>query len=108
LDSSTGGIPIYSWLFLSISWTFLFTFVIIPQIFLSLKLVKVFEGIILKRRINLYIVSVFLGLSMVAAIFLYNAWIENTIYRIMYPFIFPPLGTIGAFLIYKSFGKELE
>ena len=108
LDSTTGGIPVYSWLFLSISWTLLFTFVIIPQIYLSFKLVKVFEGVILKRRIKMYIVSVFLGLSMVFAIFLYNAWIENTIYRILYPLIFPALGTIAAFLIYKSFGKELE
>ena len=108
LDSTTGGIPVYSWLFLSISWTLLFIFVIIPQIYLSFKLVKVFEGIILKRRINLYIVSVFLGLSMIFAIFLYNAWIENTIYRFMYPLIFPLLGTIAAFLIYKSFGKELD
>jgi hypothetical protein len=108
LDSSTNWIPIYSWLLLSISWALLFTFVIIPQTYLSFKLVKVFEGKVLKRRINMYIVSVFLGLSMVFAIFLYNAWIENTIYRIIYPIIFPIFGTIAAFLIYKSFGKELE
>jgi hypothetical protein len=109
LDSSTEWIPIYSWFFMSISWTLLFIFVIIPQIYLSLKLRKVFEGIILKRRINMYIVSVFLELSMVFALFLYNAWIENTIYRTyIYPSIFPIIGTIAAFLIYKSFGKELE
>lgn len=108
LDFSTGWVPIYSWLFLVVSWTLLFTFVIIPQIFLSFKLVKVFEGKVLRRRINMYIVSVFLELSIVFALFLYNTWIENAIYRIIYPSIFPIIGTIAAFLIYKSFGKELE
>ena len=109
LDSSTSWIPNFSWFFLIFSWTFLFIFVIIPQIYLSFKLVKVFEGIILKRRIKMYIVSVFLELSLVFALFLYHAWIENIIYhQWIYPSIFPILGTIAAFLIYRSFGKELE
>ena len=108
LDSSTGWIPMYSWVFLIISWGFLFIFVIIPEINLSFKLVKVFEGRILKRRITLFIVSVFIEFSLVLGLFLYNTWIENTIFRTFYPFIFPPLGTIAAFLMYKSFGKELE
>jgi len=108
LDSSTGWIPMYSWVFLIISWVFLFIFVIIPEINLSFKLVKVFEGRILKRRINLFVVSVFIESSLVFGLFLYNTWIDNTIYRIIYPLTFPIIGTIAAFLMYKSFGKELE
>ena len=54
------------------------------------------------------IVSVFIEFRLVFGLFLYNTWIENTIFRTFYPFIFPPLGTIAAFLMYKSFGKELE
>jgi len=108
LDSSTDWVPEYSWFFLTISWTFLFIFILIPQIYLSFKLLKVFEGVILKRRINMFIVSAFLELIMVFALFLYNAWIENTIYRAIYPYIFPPLATLAAFLMYNSFGKELE
>jgi len=105
---STNWIPTYSWFFLIISWTFLFILVIIPQIYLSFKLLKVFEGIILKRRINMFIVSIFLELIVVFSLFLYNTWIENQIYRTVYVAIFPLLSTIAAFLIYKSFGKELE
>ncbi len=105
---STNWIPIYSWFFLIISWTFLFILVIIPQIYLSFKLLKVFEGIILKRRINMFIVSIFLELIVVFSLFLYNTWVENQIYRTVYIAIFPLLSTIAAFLIYKSFGKELE
>ncbi len=105
---STNWIPTYSWFFLIISWTFLFILVIIPQIYLSFKLLKVFEGIILKRRINMFIVSIFLELIVVFSLFLYNTWIENQIYRTVYIAIFPLLSTIAAFLIYKSFGKELE
>ena len=105
---STDWIPTYSWFFLFISWIFLFIFVIIPQIYLSFKLVKVFEGIILKRRINRFIVSVFLELTMVVSLFLYNTWVENEIFRLVYIIIIPATATIAAFLIYKSFGKELE
>ena len=108
LGSSTNWIPMYSWFFFIISWTFLFIFVIIPQIYLSFKLVKVFEGIILKRRINLFIISVFLEFILVFSLFLYNTWVENWIYRTFYVVIIPATGTLAAFLIYKSFGKELE
>jgi len=108
LDSSTGWTPIYSRFFFIISWAFLFIFVIIPQILLSFKLLKVFEGIILKRRINLFIVSVFLELIVVFSLFLYNFLVENEMYRTIYSFTIPVIGTIAAFLIYKSFGKELE
>jgi len=107
-DLSTNWIPTYSWFFLIISWIFLFIFVIIPQIYLSFKLVKVFEGIILKRRINRFIVSVFLELTVVVSLFLYNTWVENEIFRLVYIIIIPATATIAAFLIYKSFGKELE
>lgn len=108
LDSSTGWIPKYSWFFLIISWTFLFIFVIIPQIYLSFKLVKVFEGVTLKHRINLFIISVFLELTMVFSLFLYHVLVENEIFRIFYILVMPATATIAGFLIYKSFGKELE
>jgi len=98
----------YSWFFLLISWAFLFIFVIIPQFYLSLKLLKVFEGIILKHRINLFIISVFLEFIVVFSLFLYHFLVENEIYRTIYSFTIPAIGTIAAFLIYKSFGKELE
>ena len=107
-DLSTNWIPTYSWFFLSISWTLLFIFVLIPQIYLSFKLVKVFEGIKLKHRINLFIVSVFLEFIMVISLFLYNTWIDNEIFRTFYVIVIPATATIAGFLIYKSFGKELE
>ena len=107
-DLSTDWIPTYNWFFLIISWIFLFIFVIIPQIYLSLKLVKVFEGIILKRRINRFVVSVFLEFTVIVSLFLYNTWVENEIFRLVYIIIMPATATIAAFLIYKSFGKELE
>jgi len=45
---------------------------------------------------------------MVFAWFLYSTWIDNDIYRTIYLFTFPPLGTLAAFLLFKSFGKELD
>lgn len=107
-DSSTGWIPTYSWVFFAISWSFLLIFVVIPQIFLSIKLLEVFEGKVLKKRIYLFLITVFFEFSMAFALFLYNTWIDNQIYRTLYVFIFPPLGSIGAYLIYRSFVRELD
>ena len=107
-DSSTNWIPNYSRFFLIFSWAFLLTFLIIPQIYFSFKLLKVFEGVILKRRINMFIISVFLELSVVFLLFLYNNLFDNQIYRTFYLLTMPAVSTFAAFLIYKSFGKELE
>ena len=107
-DSSTEWIPNYSWFFLVFSCFFLLIFLIIPQIYLSSKLIKVFEGVVLKKRINMFIISVFFEYSLVYGLFLYNTWVENEIYRITYIFIFPAIATIAAYLIYRGFGKELE
>ena len=107
-DSSTNWIPNFSWDFLIFSWAFLLTFLVIPQIYFSFKLLKVFEGIVFKRRIKMFIISVFLELLVVFSLFLYNFVVENEVYRMFHILVMPLLSTLAAFLIYKSFGKELE
>ena len=108
LSVSTGWTPAYSWFFLGFSWTFILIFLIIPQIFLSLKIMKIYEGIVLKRRLNLFLISVFLGLLIPVFLFLYHAMPENIVFRIFYLLTMPEVGVIAAYLIYKGFGKELE
>jgi hypothetical protein len=107
-DSSTGWIPTYSWFLLALSWVLFTIFMVIPQIYLSVKLVKVFEGVVLKKRIVLFLISVFCEFSLVFALFLYNAWVDNQIYRTFYLLVFPILGYIGAYLIYRGFVRELK
>ncbi len=106
-DSSTNWIPIFSWDFLIISWSYLVLFIVFPQVYLSLRMLIVFEGVILKRRVHMFIISVFLEFLMVFFLILYNTWIENQLYRTFHMFFFPPLTTISAYLVYKGFGKEL-
>lgn len=108
LDSSTNWVPTYSWSFLILSWSLLLVFLLIPQIYFTFKLRKVFEGVVLRRRINLFIISVFLELPVVFGLFLYNTLVENLIFRTIFILITPAASTIAAFLIYRSFGKELE
>ena len=107
-DTNTSWIPTYSLSFLIFTWITLVVFLLIPQIYYSLKLFKIFEGAKLRRRINMFIISVFLELSVVFALFLYNTWVENEIFRLIFIILVPETSTIAAFLIYKSFGKELE
>ena len=108
LDASTGWIPTYSWFFPGFNWAFFLIFLIIPQLFLSFKILKVYRGIVFKRRLNLFIISVFLGLLMAIFLFLYNTWTENVIFRTVYLLIMPELGTYAGYLVYKGFGKELD
>lgn len=108
LDASTGNIPIYSLFFLGFSWTYILFFYIIPQIYLSLKILKIYEGIYLKKRLNSFIISVFLMLLMAVFMFIYNTWTENVVFRTFYIFIIPELGVFAAYFVYKGFGKELD
>ena len=108
LNASTGWIPTYNWFFLGFSWTYILIFLIIPQIYLTLKILKIYGGIVLKRRLNLFLSSVFLGLLIPIFVFLYHAMPENEIFRIFYTLTIPELGAFGAYLIYKGFGKELD
>ena len=107
-DSGTGWIPVFSWLFFFISWSYITIFLIVPEIILAVKLKNIFEGVPLKRRIKLFILSVFLEFAIVLLIILYNTWINNSDFKVIYFFIMPPLSMLAAYFIYKSFGKGLE
>jgi len=108
LDASTGWIPTYSWFFLGISWTYFLIFLIIPQIYLSFKILKVYEGVALKQRLNMFLISVLLVMVLAVFMLLYNTWTENVIFRTFYVFIMPELGVFAAYFVYKGFGKMLD
>ena len=108
LNASTGWTPKYSWFFLGFSWIYFLIFLIIPQIYFSFKISKVYEGVVLKKRLNLFIFSVFLGLMLAISLFLYHTWTENLIFRTFHISIGLVFGISAAYLIYKGFGKELE
>ena len=108
LNASTGWIPNYSLLFLGVNLAYFLIFLIIPQIFLSYKIFKVYEGVGLKRRLNMFLISTFLVLLLAVLLFMYNTWTENLIFRTFYILIIPELGVVGAYLVYKGFGKDLE
>jgi hypothetical protein len=99
-DSDTGWIPVFSWLFLFISYGYTAIFLIVPEIILAVKLLNLFEGVILKRRIKLFIISVFLGFTILLLIILYNTWINNIfVFKVIYLFVMPFLGILTAYFI---------
>ena len=108
LNASSGWTPHYSWFFLGFSWIYFLIFLIIPQLYLSFKILKLYEGVVLKKRLNLFIISVFLILLLAVFMFLYNTWTENVIFRMFYILIMPEIGVIAAYLVYRGFGKELD
>lgn len=107
-DSGTGWIPIFSWLFFFISLSYILIFLIVPEIIFAVKLINIFEGVLLKRRIKFFILSVFLEFAIVLLIVLYNTGINNSVFKVINLFLMPPLSTLAAYFIYKSFGKGLE
>jgi hypothetical protein len=82
-DSSTGWIPVFSLLFLSVSWSYVIIFLIVPEIFLAVKLINIFEGIPLKRRIKLFIISIFLEFAIVLSLVMYNTGITNSVFKVI-------------------------
>ncbi len=107
-DSTTNWVPTFSWFFLIFSWAFLVAFLIIPQIYFSFKLLKIFEGVTLKHRINLFIICTFVELVVVFVFFLYRVLIDNPFFGTFYMSLAIIVSPIAAFLIYKSFVKDLE
>jgi len=108
LNASTGWTPHFSWFFLGFSWLYFLIFLIIPQAYLSYRILKLYEGVVLKKRLNLFTFSVFLGLSLAISLFLYHTWTENIIFRAFHLIIGLIFGISAAYLIYKGFGKELD
>ena len=106
-DSSTGWVPVFSRLFFFISCSYVTIFLIVPEIILAVKLINTFEGVLLKRRIKLFIFSIFLEFVIVLLIVLYNTRINDPVFKVIYSFSMPPLSMLTAYLIYKSVGKEL-
>lgn len=107
-DSGTGWVPIFSWFFFLISCSYVTIFLIVPEIILAIKLINIFEGVQLKRRIKSFIFSVFFEFAVLFLIILYNTWTNNTVFKVIFFFLMPPLGMLAVYFIYKSFGKELE
>jgi len=108
-DSGTGWIPVFSVSFFFISYSYITIFLIVPEIILAVKLINLFEGKLLKRRIKLFILSMFSELAIVLLIILYNTWINNNlVFKVIYILITQPVGTLAAYFIYRSFGKGLE
>ena len=107
LDASTGWTPNYSWVFLGVSWAYFLIFLIFPQIYLSFKILKEYKGIVLKKRLNRFLFSVFLMLYLAMGFFLFHAWTENLIYKTIHTVLGLVLGIFAAYLVYKGFGKEL-
>ena len=107
LNASTGWVPNFKWFFLVFNWIYFLIFLIIPQIFFSVKILKVYKGIVIKKRLNLFIISGFLTLSMAVSLFLYHAWTENIFYKTFHILIGLVLGIYTSYLLYKGFLKEL-
>ncbi|MFX1357149.1 MAG: hypothetical protein ACFFA8_07665 [Promethearchaeota archaeon] len=107
-DSETGWIPTFSLQFAYISWilsTIVFT---LPELLLSIKIIKTYEGKIMRKRIRLFLIGMFLEFVIVYNLILYNTWVENQIFRILNPIISLTLGFFSAYFIYKGFGKGLN
>ena len=108
LDATTSWTPNFSWFFLGIGWVYFLIFLILPQIYLSFKILKEYEGIYLRKRLNRFIISVILMLYLAVCLFLYHTWTENIIFKTFHTIQGLIFGISAAYLVYKGFGKDLD
>lgn len=97
--------PVYSWEFLIIIYLYLTFAIYIPEIYLSLRLLKKFSDERLKKKLKLFICGTFTIFSISYGTILYNTW-NNEIYKIIYTFISFLIIPAG-FLIFYGIGKDL-
>ena len=69
---------------------------------------KIYEGIVLKRRLTRFIISELMMLLIIVFMFLYNTLTTNVVFRMFYILVIPELGMVVAYLVYIGFGKDLD
>lgn len=107
-DMSIGWRPLFSWTFAIVNWIYMYGFLIIPELFLSFRLVRIFKGSKVVIRIKLFLFSAFIEYMLISLVVLYNLLFDNHVYRSIHIFINLPLGMVAAYFIYRSFGKKIE
>ena len=107
-DISTGWRPVFSLPFAITNWMYVIFILVIPEIIIAFKLLKLFKGVKIVIRIKLFLVSSFLEFVVMILLILYNTLPDNHVYRSIHIFIGPPLGLLAAYFIYRSFGKKIE
>lgn len=107
IDESTNWIPIYSWLFLIVIYSFFTIIITIPTITYSIRLYKKFEDPRLKTKLKRFIIGIVGMLIVFYGVTLYNTWhvfLFRTIWSILVFFITIP----SAFLIFYGIGYNIN
>lgn len=107
-DFSTNWRPIFSTNFLIVNMIFVTTFLVMPEVIFSLKLRKYIGDKIVRKKMWQFIFSFFLEFLMIYNLTLYNTWVDNYIYRALFPFFNLPIGFSAALLMYLSVGKTMN
>ena len=105
INATSNWIPIYSWSFLIILYAFFSAFVLLPTIYLSIKLYKTFKDDKLKKKAMFFFIGIYGILIAFYGLILYNTWYES-LFRLVWPIV--SLLTIpSGYLIYYGIGREL-
>lgn len=107
-NATTSWSPVFSVNFLIVSWFFLTSCLIVPEVIFSLNLSKYINDKKVRKKIWKFMISLYLEVFIVYSLILYNTWIDNYIYRILFAFFNLPVEISAALLIYFSVGKPLE
>lgn len=83
-------------------------FIILPQTILIIHLFETFQGPSIKKRLIMYVFGSYLELLVIFLLVLYNTWVDNKLYRILFVIIAFPSGLLASYLMYRSFIKGLE
>lgn len=107
-DVNTEWRPVFSWLFAIINWMYIFIFLMIPELAMSFKLVKIFQGSNITIRIKLFLISSILEYIVISLLILYNTLDISPEIRSVITIFNIPLSMIAAYCIYRSFFKYID
>jgi hypothetical protein len=106
VNEGTNWAPHFSWVFLISVYILFSSFITIPTIVNLIKLLKVFEDKILRRRLLLFFYGTIGTIIGVYGAALYNSWDDPT-YKVIWSLIQLFLIPTSSLMIYYGIGKEL-
>lgn len=98
--------PIFSWGFLTVVYIALTVFILLPTLWYSRRLTKIFQDKILKRKLTTFLIGVFGMLLSIYGTVLYITW-QNSFFSSLWSIITTFIIIPSALFIYYGIGRDL-
>ena len=106
LNADTNWFPVWTWWFFIIFSIVFAVIVVFPNIILLVKLYKMFEDDVLKKKFRLFIIGIIILFIGVCGTALYNTW-DNVLFRLFWSIAGIIIVITSGTIIYYTWGRNI-